>query len=496
MQLSSEIGYVMYSAFGSFYIPSCIMVFVYIKIYYAARERARRNINKPNIGKRISRKFANLSDKNKGGKSDKIDEANKKEALLNSSKPSVPKVQINNKSATDSTQATTTLISTESNAVTTVISNEEHNELHNNDELQCSSLNGKNQEEVELHPILNYKKPIEQNGNENNGNSNNGILTSASIENSESSKAGLSTTNGNANSSGLKKKMRFSDDTKGSDDDTDQNGADSLSNKTNIDKIENNIEVENEGEKKSLLPMKVVRVKTDGPQPKQIHPRKKMVHIMSAYAAEEEDDSPHNSLKCGSAISCDTHQLQEEEDVILENPSATEILEVESTKLPHPYGECASAKANGVRTRRSVGVSTDERDNGCGAQTQTCSRVCRRSHTGASNRGNKRCKTEETVICDESNCCCKYQDRTRAGAVNHVRSLRTKLRLRFRSHTNRCEDPSSNPLTANERRSSKGNSNILHDGSILTHFQGNAYINIQNYFKSFQKNYFQMPEIS
>ncbi len=31
-QLSKDIGYVMYSAFGSFYIPSCIMVFVYIKV--------------------------------------------------------------------------------------------------------------------------------------------------------------------------------------------------------------------------------------------------------------------------------------------------------------------------------------------------------------------------------------------------------------------------------------------------------------------------------
>eukprot|EP00095_Tigriopus_kingsejongensis_P007207 snap_masked-scaffold192_size271026-processed-gene-1.14 protein:Tk07207 transcript:snap_masked-scaffold192_size271026-processed-gene-1.14-mRNA-1 annotation:"gpcr class a orphan receptor 19 (agap000613-pa)" len=44
IKLSQDLGYVMYSAFGSFYIPSCIMVFVYIKIYYAARERARRNI--------------------------------------------------------------------------------------------------------------------------------------------------------------------------------------------------------------------------------------------------------------------------------------------------------------------------------------------------------------------------------------------------------------------------------------------------------------------
>ena len=37
LQLSEDIGYVLYSAFGSFYIPSCIMVFVYINIYFAAR---------------------------------------------------------------------------------------------------------------------------------------------------------------------------------------------------------------------------------------------------------------------------------------------------------------------------------------------------------------------------------------------------------------------------------------------------------------------------
>lgn len=37
----------LYSALGSFYIPSCIMVFVYIRIYFAARARARRAVRKP-----------------------------------------------------------------------------------------------------------------------------------------------------------------------------------------------------------------------------------------------------------------------------------------------------------------------------------------------------------------------------------------------------------------------------------------------------------------
>lgn len=45
-QLSKDLGYVLYSALGSFYIPSCIMVFVYIRIYYAAKARARRGIRK------------------------------------------------------------------------------------------------------------------------------------------------------------------------------------------------------------------------------------------------------------------------------------------------------------------------------------------------------------------------------------------------------------------------------------------------------------------
>nr|XP_024217612.1 5-hydroxytryptamine receptor 1A-like [Halyomorpha halys] len=45
-KLSKDVGYVLYSALGSFYIPSCIMVFVYIRIYYAAKARARRGIRK------------------------------------------------------------------------------------------------------------------------------------------------------------------------------------------------------------------------------------------------------------------------------------------------------------------------------------------------------------------------------------------------------------------------------------------------------------------
>jgi len=40
--LSEEIGYVVYSSVGSFYLPLVVMVLVYFKIYLAARERARR----------------------------------------------------------------------------------------------------------------------------------------------------------------------------------------------------------------------------------------------------------------------------------------------------------------------------------------------------------------------------------------------------------------------------------------------------------------------
>jgi len=52
--LSEDTGYVLYSAFGSFYIPSCIMVFVYIKIYFAVRKRARRHFSKQKEDKKTA----------------------------------------------------------------------------------------------------------------------------------------------------------------------------------------------------------------------------------------------------------------------------------------------------------------------------------------------------------------------------------------------------------------------------------------------------------
>ncbi|XP_018021359.2 alpha-2 adrenergic receptor-like, partial [Hyalella azteca] len=46
VQVSSDLGYVIYSSLGSFYVPSAIMIFVYIRIYYAAKARANKGLMK------------------------------------------------------------------------------------------------------------------------------------------------------------------------------------------------------------------------------------------------------------------------------------------------------------------------------------------------------------------------------------------------------------------------------------------------------------------
>ena len=472
-QLSQEIGYVMYSAFGSFYIPSCIMVFVYIKIYYAARERARRNINKPKFSKRISRKFANLSDKKKGGGKD---EEEGKRVQLKAPKLSVTKVQLNNKSMTDSNTNKTMLTSKGT-------SSPSNHDTGGNAAIgrESSSASNNTKEDIELQPISSKPNISTQSNNNSTEDpvNNNGGTTSVNIENCEQPEnCRKSSSNGSTSTSGCRKKMRFSDDTKGSECDIDENNAECKTNHdsnsiANTKDKEGATDIDKDGgESKPFLPMKVVKVKTDGPQPKQIHPRKKLVHIMSAYAAED-DDSPQGSLQCNSTNQCDTEQ-REEEDVILENPSATEIMEIQSATTPHKYGECASARVNGVRTRRSVGVSTRTDNNDCGVQTQTCSRTCRKSPGGvnAKSKGGKS-DNDANIKCDESCCSCKHRDGNGTGPVNQVRTLKAKLRLRFRHQSHPDGSSSCNSLSGNARRSSKGK----YDNSIVVLFIINVEFN-------------------
>lgn len=50
--MSDDLGYVIYSSLGSFYIPSAIMIFVYIRIYYAAKARANKGLSKKKGGRK------------------------------------------------------------------------------------------------------------------------------------------------------------------------------------------------------------------------------------------------------------------------------------------------------------------------------------------------------------------------------------------------------------------------------------------------------------
>jgi len=53
--LSEEPGYVVYSTVGSFYIPLCVMILVYLKIFLVTRRRARRNLIRRNTSFRKDR---------------------------------------------------------------------------------------------------------------------------------------------------------------------------------------------------------------------------------------------------------------------------------------------------------------------------------------------------------------------------------------------------------------------------------------------------------
>ena len=453
----------MYSAFGSFYIPSCIMVFVYIKIYYAARERARRNIKKPNFSKRISRKIQKLSDKDKAGGN----KAEEMKALVQQANKSLNKGENDTKIANSSTTQNTT-VTTMSDSLAVGASKDAvasptpvHGDVHKGEQTSLAPIAAKNEVKNGDNEPCNNGTRCSNNEEAKTTNNNNGLTISAHVEICEQNKNchKLSET-GNGNSmimKGVKKKMRFSDDTKGSDCDIDSDVVEDnvIQDAKLVGKEVEEIEVDKSAERKHLANMKVVRVETEGPQPKQIHPKKKMVHIMSAYSTD--DEHHQEAVSQNSTMSKSSEQHINGEDRLIENPSATEILEITSATKPHPYGECATVRNNGVRTRRSVGVSTRSDNDKCCVQGKSCLKKSRGINYKCYYQKEQKANVENSVIiCDESNCCCSNQHKDKLGPVNQVRSLKAKLRHRLQTHANGTS--SCNSSTESSRRSSKGSS--------------------------------------
>ncbi|CAD5113098.1 DgyrCDS2289 [Dimorphilus gyrociliatus] len=58
--LTQDIGYILYSTLGSFYIPLIVMIIVYFKIYLAARARARRALKKKKQQQRQSTQITKI----------------------------------------------------------------------------------------------------------------------------------------------------------------------------------------------------------------------------------------------------------------------------------------------------------------------------------------------------------------------------------------------------------------------------------------------------
>ena len=171
---------------------------------------------------------------------------------------------------------------------------------------------------------------------------------------------------------------------------------------------------------------------------------------MSAYSTDDE-----HAVSQNSAVSKSSDQHINDEDRLIENPSATEILEITSATKPHPYGECATVRNNGVRTRRSVGVSTRSDNDKCCVQSKSCLKKSRGINYKCYYQKEQNANVENSVIiCDESNGCCCSQQKDKLGPVNQVRSLKAKLRQRFQTHANGTAN--CNPSTESSRRCSKG----------------------------------------
>ncbi|TRY76159.1 hypothetical protein TCAL_03510 [Tigriopus californicus] len=281
MKLSQDLGYVMYSAFGSFYIPSCIMVFVYIKIYYAARERARRNIKI----KKKSRRKSNRP----------------KPANIRLPPPSTPLP-----GSSGSSMANTPVVGNGSARVSLPTISGGH--LENERSEACTPRSTTDNNNV---PARNQSKSLATSS------SSPMVLQSALKR----------------NGSKPEKRTRFSFGS------TENHRPSDSGSEQSVNKLN---EEEHQLLQDSQRPGDEVSYHENGGKKYPPHPKgKKMVHILSAVSVSL-NDAPLSL--CDTPTPCDT-------------PTSTGI---PSPGPGHAYGACIG---NGMRSRRSIGVSTRPDDN-------------------------------------------------------------------------------------------------------------------------------------
>lgn len=272
----------MYSAFGSFYIPSCIMVFVYIKIYYAARERARRNIKI----KKKSRRKSNRP----------------KPANIRLPPPSTPLP-----GSSGSSMANTPVVGNGSARVSLPTISGGHLETVRSD--SCT-------------PRLttdNNNIPARNEGKALASSSSSPMVLQSALK---------------RNGSKPEKRTRFSFGSPENHHRPSDSGSEQSVNKLN--------EEEHQLLQDSQRPGDEVSYHENGGKKYPPHPKgKKMVHILSAVSVSL-NDAPLSL--CDTPTPCDT-------------PTSTGI---PSPGPGHAYGACIG---NGMRSRRSIGVSTRPDDN-------------------------------------------------------------------------------------------------------------------------------------